>query len=77
MQNSSPSLSLESIITFTHLPLAMGMTFAFEIKTEPVAQAAIIIAIVAFSSGSLATIAIYATNPTISTFCVVLLTSLI
>jgi hypothetical protein len=38
-----------------------------------VTQAAIIVAIVAFSSGSLATIAIYANSPTISTFCVVVL----
>jgi hypothetical protein len=36
------------------------MKFAFEIKTEPVTQASIILAVVAFLSGSLATIAIYA-----------------
>jgi hypothetical protein len=49
------------------------MKFAFEIKTEPVMQAAIFFAIVAFSSGSLATIAIYTNNQTISTFCAVTL----
>jgi hypothetical protein len=38
------------------------MKFAFEIKTEPVTQAAIIIAVVAFSSNSLAMIAIYTNN---------------
>ncbi len=36
-------------------------------------QAAIIIAIVAFSSGSLAMIAIYSNNSTVSTFCAVVL----
>jgi hypothetical protein len=36
------------------------MKFAFDIKTEPVTQAAIIVAVVAFSSGSLATVAVYA-----------------
>jgi hypothetical protein len=35
------------------------MKFAFEIKTKPVTQAAIIISIVAFASGFLALIAIY------------------
>jgi hypothetical protein len=49
------------------------MRFAFEIKTEPVTQAAIIVAVVAFSSVSLATIAIYTNNSTISTFCAVAL----
>jgi hypothetical protein len=33
------------------------MKFAFKIKMEPVMQAAIIVAVIAFSSGSLATIA--------------------
>ena len=36
------------------------MKFAFKIKMEPVTQASIIVTIIAFSSGSLATIAIYA-----------------
>ncbi len=35
------------------------MKFAFIIKTEPVTQAAVIIGVTAFASGSLATIAIY------------------
>jgi hypothetical protein len=35
------------------------MKFAFEIKTEPVMQATIIISVVAFSSGSIVTIGIY------------------
>ncbi len=42
------------------------MKFAFEMKTEPVTQAAIIVAIVAFSSGSLATVTVYAQSPPIS-----------
>jgi hypothetical protein len=49
------------------------MKFAFKIKMEQVMQAAIIIAIVAFSSGSLAMIAIYSNNSTVSTFCAVVL----
>jgi hypothetical protein len=49
------------------------MKFAFEIKTEPVTQAAIIVTVVAFSSGSLATIAIYAQSPLVSVICTVLL----
>jgi len=49
------------------------MKLVFEIKTEPVTQATIIIAIVTAASGSLATIAIYAQNTTVSIFCSVVL----
>jgi cobalamin synthase len=49
------------------------MKFAFEIKTEPVTQAAIIVAVVAFSSGSLAAVAVYAQSPPVSTICSVVL----
>ena len=49
------------------------MKFAFEIKTEPVTQASIIVAVVAFTSGSLATIAIYAQSPPVSVICSVVL----
>jgi hypothetical protein len=35
------------------------MKFAFKIKTEPVTQAVVIIGVITFASGSLATIAIY------------------
>jgi hypothetical protein len=49
------------------------MTSAFKIKTEPVTQAAIIAAFIAFSSSSLAMIAIYANGPNVSTFCAVIL----
>ena len=49
------------------------MKFAFEIKTELATQATIIVAVVAFSSGSLAAITIYANSPTVSTFCAVVL----
>ena len=49
------------------------MKFAFEIKTEPVTQAAIVVAVVAFSSGSLATVAVYTQSPTVSIICLVVL----
>jgi hypothetical protein len=49
------------------------MKFAFKIKTEPAAQAAIIVAVVAFSSGSLATVAVYAQSPPVSIICLVIL----
>jgi hypothetical protein len=45
------------------------MKFAFEIKTKPVTQAAIIVAIVTFSSGCLALIAISSQSPPVSVFC--------
>jgi hypothetical protein len=41
------------------------MKFAFEIKTEPVTQAAIIIGVIAFSSASLTLIAIYLGSPSV------------
>jgi hypothetical protein len=49
------------------------MKFAFEIKTEPVTQASIIVAVITFSSGSLTTIAIYAQSPPVSIICSVVL----
>jgi hypothetical protein len=49
------------------------MRFAFEIKTEPVTQAAIIVAFVAFSSGSLVMVSIYAQSPPVSIICSVVL----
>jgi hypothetical protein len=39
------------------------MKFTFKIKTEPVMQATIIIGVVAFSSGSLATSVVYLGSP--------------
>ena len=53
------------------------MKFAFEIKTEPVTQAAIIVAVVAFSSGSLATVVVYAQSPPVSIICLVVLTIIV
>jgi hypothetical protein len=44
------------------------MKFAFEIKTKPVTQATIIFAVVPFSSGSLALIAVYLQSPLVSAF---------
>ena len=49
------------------------MKFAFKIETEPVTRAVIIVAVVAFSSGSLATVAMYAQSPTVSIICSVVL----
>ncbi len=49
------------------------MKLVFEIKTEPVTQASIIIAVVAFSSGSLATIAVYSESPSVCVFCAIVL----
>ena len=49
------------------------MKFAFKIKTEPVTQAAIIVAVIAFSSGSLAMIEFYTRSLTISVTCTIAL----
>jgi hypothetical protein len=49
------------------------MKFVFEIKTEPVTQASIIISVVAFSSGSLATIAVYSDSPLVCVLCAIVL----
>jgi hypothetical protein len=49
------------------------MKLIFEIKTEPVTQASIIVAVVAFSSGLLALIAIYSNGPLVSILCAVIL----
>jgi hypothetical protein len=49
------------------------MKFTFKIKTKPVTQAAIIIAVVAFSSGSLATVPVYAQSLPVSIICLVVL----
>ena len=49
------------------------MKFAFEIKTEPVTQATIIIAVVASSSGSLAAITVYSASPLVCVFCAIVL----
>jgi hypothetical protein len=73
MQVLSQTLSLKPFLPSPPLPLAPGMKFYLEIKIELVTQATIIIAIVAFSSSSLTTIAIYAQTPSASTFCTVIL----
>ena len=49
------------------------MKLVFEIKTEPVTQAAIIIGVVVSAAGSLATIAIYVDSPLTGIFCAVVL----
>ncbi len=57
------ALFLKVFFFFDKLPLLGGMKFAFEIKTGPVTQVAIIIGIVAFALGSLMLIAIYLGSP--------------
>ncbi len=57
--------------------LAPLMKFAYEIKTKPFTPAAIIIAVVAFSSGSLMMVAIYAQSPPVSIICLVILTIIV
>jgi hypothetical protein len=49
------------------------MKFAFKIKTEPVTQAAFIIGVIVFASGSLATIVIYINTPLAGISCAVAL----
>jgi hypothetical protein len=49
------------------------MKLIFDIKTEPVTQATIIIGVVAFASGSLATIVIYIDSPIAGIICAVVL----
>ena len=49
------------------------MKLVFEVKTKPVTQAFIIIAIVAVSSGSLASITIYSQETMVCIFCFVIL----
>jgi hypothetical protein len=74
MQTPLHTLSFEPFLPFHPSPLAPPMKFAFKIKTEPVTQASIIIAVITFSSGSLATIAIDAQSPPVSIICSVILT---
>ncbi len=50
-----------------------GMKFAFKIKTKPVTQATIIIAVNTVSSGSLALIAIYSQSLLVYLSCTVVL----
>jgi hypothetical protein len=68
MPSSSSSSSF-----FDMSPLLGGMKFAFEIKTEPVTQAVIIIGVVAFASGSLAPTAIYLGSPSAGIVCAIVL----
>jgi hypothetical protein len=49
------------------------MKLVFKIKTKPMTQASIIVAIVALSLGLLALIAIYSQSPTVSILCAVVL----
>ena len=49
------------------------MKLVLEIKTEPVTQASIIVAVVAFSSGSVALIVIYSQSSLVCVCCVIAL----
>jgi hypothetical protein len=55
------------------MPLPFTHETSLQGQTEPVTQAIIIIAIVAFSSGSLAPIAIYSNSPSVVVLCAVVL----
>jgi hypothetical protein len=73
MQAPLHTLSFEPFLPSPPLPLAPLMKFAFEIKTEPVTQATIIVAVITFSPRSLTIIAIYAQSPPLSVICLVVL----
>jgi hypothetical protein len=49
------------------------MKFGFEIKTEPTLYAAVVIAVVVTSSGTLATIAVSLASPSVATYCITIL----
>jgi hypothetical protein len=64
---------LLALSSFSLLLLPSPINLVFEIKTEPVTQAGIIVTVVAFSSGSLALIGTYSQSPSLSIFCAVVL----
>jgi hypothetical protein len=49
------------------------MKLVFEVRTEPVTQASIIIGVIAFSSGALASIAIYTNSPLVCALCAIVM----
>ncbi len=53
------------------------MKVAFNIKTEPMTQAAVIIGVIALASGSLAMIAIYVDSPLVGITCAFVLTVIV
>ena len=54
-----------------------ALKFVFEIKTEPTLRALVAIFIVAFCSGSLASIAIYLGDPLTGKFCALVLAAIV
>ena len=58
-------------------PLHRPMKFDFEIKTEPTLRALVAIAIVAFGSGSLASIAVGLGDPLTGQFCALVLMAIV
>jgi hypothetical protein len=73
MQAFTQHSPLRPLLPSSLLPLASVMKFTFEIKTKRVTQASFIVAVVAFSSGSLASIAIYSQSPSVSASCAIAL----
>ncbi len=67
--NTSP----QALLQFTPHSCPWAKKLDFEINTKPVTQAAIIVGVVAFASGSLATIAIYISSPIAGIICAVVL----
>jgi hypothetical protein len=53
------------------------MKLIFEVKTEPVTQASIIIGVIAFSTGALTLIAIYSYSPLVCSLCAIVLAIII
>jgi hypothetical protein len=68
-----PTLFLEPLAFYLPFFIAGGMKFAFRIKAEPITQAAIIIGIIAFSSGSLASVVVYLGTPSAGIVCAIVL----
>ncbi len=66
-----------TIIIVVLSSLRWPMKFVFEIKTEPTLRALVAIAIVAFSSGSLASIAIALGDPLTGQFCALVLVAIV
>ena len=66
-----------SIIIAMPSPSRQPMKFGFKIKTEPTLRALVVIAIVAFGSGSLATIALALGDPLTGQLCALVLMAIV
>ena len=65
--------SYEPVVPFSLSSSSVLMKLFLKIKTEPVTQASIIVAVVAFSSGSLASIVIYSQSSLVCVCCAIAL----